>query len=283
MYKERIMRVFFKLNRKLAFRLEILKDYANSGLFEVNTVFLIKMFLDSKFRNWAYRTYERTLRDTIFEKYGVKFADGTSAGSLREIYFEKIYSQFSDFEPERNGVVIDVGAHHGDFTFYCAVVKHCSKVYSIEPIKGNYELILRNILENRCEDKVVAIHGAASDHNGKINIEINGDMAIATSKISEMLVNCYRIDSLINDSVDILKIDTEGFELQVLVGAEQTIKKHQPRIILETHSKVLKESCDAFLQSLGYELAHEGSIVQAHIPSMDNVQNLFFKPQPNVK
>ena len=41
------------------------------------------------------------------------------------------------------------------------------------------------------------------------------------------------LDKFNFDSVDLLKIDVEGHELQVVKGAEQTIKKCRPLIILE--------------------------------------------------
>ena len=73
--------------------------------------------------------------------------------------------------------------------------------------------------------------------------------------------NAITLDSYSFKRVDLLKIDVEGFELDVLLGAENTIRQFKPRIIIETHSKELRKKCHAFLSSLGYSLKVEGRTV----------------------
>jgi len=71
----------------------------------------------------------------------------------------------------------------------------------------------------------------------------------------------------------------EGFEMDVLEGAENTIRQFKPRIIIETHSKDLRKRCHAFLSSLGYSLQVEGRTVTSKMPGMDRVTNLFYSFQ----
>ena len=55
-------------------------------------------------------------------------------------------------------------------------------------------------------------------------------------KVSEKgtIIKVHKIDSInLNKPVEALKIDTEGHELEVLIGAENTIKNHTPEIIFE--------------------------------------------------
>ena len=54
----------------------------------------------------------------------------------------------------------------------------------------------------------------------------------------------------------IIKIDVEGFEMNVLRAAEYTIKKYKPKIIIETHSFNLFYEVRDFLTNIGYELKH---------------------------
>ena len=42
-------------------------------------------------------------------------------------------------------------------------------------------------------------------------------------------------------AIDWLKIDVEGAELHVLVGAEQTIRKYKPKIIVESHTFIIPD------------------------------------------
>ena len=85
-----------------------------------------------------------------------------------------------------------------------------------------------------------------------------------------------KLDSYALEQVDILKIDVEGFEFEVIQGAENTIRSLKPRIILETHSKELRRKCNEFLNELGYKLKFEGRTVISDSPGMDRVTNLFY-------
>ena len=46
-------------------------------------------------------------------------------------------------------------------------------------------------------------------------------------------VDMKRLDSLWFDRIDYIKIDCEGYEMQILQGGEQTIRNHQPVIVVE--------------------------------------------------
>jgi len=67
------------------------------------------------------------------------------------------------------------------------------------------------------------------------------------------------IDSLIDEPVKLIKIDTEGCELKILQGATNLIKKHSPVIIAEVNNFALeemgtsKEEIFSYMYSLGYE------------------------------
>ena len=60
------------------------------------------------------------------------------------------------------------------------------------------------------------------------------------------------------NSLDLIKVDVEGFEYQVLLGLRQTLEKHKPRIIFEydtnywPRGKIIE--CYSFLKSLNYSL-----------------------------
>jgi hypothetical protein len=84
------------------------------------------------------------------------------------------------------------------------------------------------------------------------------------------------LDSFNFDRIDLLKIDVEGFEYDVLNGAVNTIRRLKPKIILETHSKELRQKCDDFLKKAGYRLKVEGRTVLSNQKGFDEVTNLFY-------
>ena len=76
--------------------------------------------------------------------------------------------------------------------------------------------------------------------------------------------------------IDIIKIDVEGFEMNVLDSAINTIKKYKPKLIIETHTFDLYKKVSYLLADLGYNLVHKdynGSNIR-----FDYVVNNFFLP-----
>ena len=69
------------------------------------------------------------------------------------------------------------------------------------------------------------------------------------------------ISGLFNDSPSVIKVDAQGYDLQVLEGANNTIKTHRPYIIVEMNtlnyyqSQASFGSISSYLESLGYHLA----------------------------
>ena len=74
-----------------------------------------------------------------------------------------------------------------------------------------------------------------------------------------------------------MKIDVEGFEMDVLKGAIKTIKTHHPKIILEVHTKALKEQCIKFLSGFGYKVVHYDRTIHNRYTEFDTIQNLFLQ------
>ena len=64
------------------------------------------------------------------------------------------------------------------------------------------------------------------------------------------------LDDIIKEDVLLLKIDTEGYEAQVLRGATETLKKHRPVIYIELCSDYMESSLEAvaLLRGLDYRL-----------------------------
>ncbi|MGC9123924.1 MAG: FkbM family methyltransferase [Thermoplasmata archaeon] len=229
---------------------------------------LIKDFFDNNYRKDSYKKWAEEPKIRA-KKEGCDFSDDTPGNSLREIFIEKIYD-FPDFIPKKGDVVIDVGASYGDTAIWYAK-KFGAKVMAFEPLKDIYEILLKNIDLNKAD--VIAYNIALG--NGKnINGKRQGNMlAIGNEEKFET----KRLDDFEFERVDLIKIDVEGFELDVLEGAKKTIMKHRPKIILEVHSKDLFKGCTEFLKKLDYKIEYYGRKIKNK--DMDLVQNLFFMPK----
>lgn len=127
--------------------------------------------------------------------------------------------------------VVDIGANIGYYTLLAA--KRAKKVYAIEPDKECFEILKKNVEENKLKN-VILINKAVGNKNEKVRIEKNEDN-FGDSKIGKKgdLVECVRLDDLIKERTDLLKIDVQGYETEVVDGGKELIKKYCPTLFLE--------------------------------------------------
>ena len=137
---------------------------------------------------------------------------------------------------------VDIGAFHGLYTI--AVGNRVGKdgrVFAFEPDPNNLsflkEHIILNHLENitTIEDKAVSSKSGLTFFNSGCGSESQIN-ATATSGFTVPVVTIQ--DSFLGQTIDLLKIDVEGFEQAVLEGAMDLLKdgRRRPRAIyIEMH------------------------------------------------
>jgi len=132
-------------------------------------------------------------------------------------------------------VFVDVGAHVGHYAVRLSRNYH--KVVAIEPDPYNFEGLIRNLELNRVKN-VRALNLAASSKRGRFTLYSAG-MGSRLDKVRlhkrVYLVGTDLLDNLV-DHADVVKIDTEGHELEVLKGAPRLISQ-KPIFIIEDHTK----------------------------------------------
>ncbi len=125
-----------------------------------------------------------------------------------------------------NSIIVDVGAHVGEFNLFSKLILKALQVISIEPIKQSYLLLRKN--------------AAGKTYNFAVSTEKNvimytHDTTIMSSSLkngrAERTEKCQGIylDNLeeVNKlkKIDLLKIDVEGAEYNVLITSQKTLKK----------------------------------------------------------
>ena len=132
----------------------------------------------------------------------------------------------------RNKLFVDIGAHQGYFTCF-ANSNGVSQVVSIEPDKINYRFLEKNVISNNYESKTKLINLALGEKEGKVTLFGFGT-GVSTSQnwggsVSKRVqsVKVAKLDQVIKDYLPlknaIVKIDVEGFEYEVIKGAQNTI------------------------------------------------------------
>ena len=172
-------------------------------------------------------------------------------------------------------VLFDVGANVGAYSLVAAkFFEGGVRVYAFEPAFLNYTQLCKNVHLNRCQGSVVplpvalsdktalgvfnyynlipggALHtlGAAVDHKGE-----------AFEPVFTQHMISYRLDDLVEQfGVPVpnhIKIDVDGIELDVLVGAERTLSNPSLRsVIVELEAGEGERQITELLASRGFEL-----------------------------
>jgi len=157
----------------------------------------------------------------------------------------------SDFEPnevktflellEDHDTVLDIGANIGFYS--CLAASRRKHVLSFEPSPRNLRFLYRNLMENGLQNTEVFPVGVAKQCGlnriygfGGISSFVAGWAQADTSKYS--LVPVTTLDAVVAGRFQgkklLIKMDVEGFELDVLAGAAETLKLNpRPTWILE--------------------------------------------------
>jgi len=157
--------------------------------------------------------------------------------------------------------MVDVGAHIGTTSLIMSnhISQNC-KIYAFEPI---YSFITElNIRENNLQDKVKLIPIGLSNkeeqlEGGTIDFSVICNYGFTTlnglkksTKESKYIIDIKKLDSLNLQNISFIKIDVEGHEHNVLLGASQTINRCKPTILIElwcTSKNSLKQLKDGTL------------------------------------
>ncbi len=149
--------------------------------------------------------------------------------------------------------IIDVGANIGNHTVYFAVAANAKKIICFEPQSYMVELLKKNVNKNDLND-IVTIHqmglsgqdGYLSQKGGFSPTNYGGTQFEVTDDPGGMV--CRRMDSVIDEPMDFIKIDVEHMEHEVLDGAWPLIEKYRPLVWVEAvvGSQSHKRLCDRF-------------------------------------
>ena len=156
----------------------------------------------------------------------------------------------------------DIGAYTGFFSLCVAAKNRNIKVVAFEIVPSNLIQFLNNIFINDLVTSIEPRLLGLSDKEGHINIPITfgrgvleTSVALDSDSIEGIKIPITKLDNFLNSSSGkgVWKIDVETFELSVLNGAKQIIKKTSPDIICEVLSySTEKNQLTNFLKERNY-------------------------------
>ena len=196
------------------------------------------------------------------------------------MYERAEYMLHREFVPREDEVVFDVGAYVGLYSLWASkLVGEQGFVVAFEPNPESYYWLKNNISLNRASN-IYALPYALGDYIGvaklyvpRINIEASslipqhiirnpqGDLGILKSfnvpiiTLDHFLAKANKLIGRRVESIDILKIDVEGYELKVLMGSREALSRGIiNRLVIEVHiDQVKTQDLINFLNEYNYK------------------------------
>jgi FkbM family methyltransferase len=132
--------------------------------------------------------------------------------------------------------VVDVGANIGYYVLlFSKGIGTEGNVIAIEPSPENLPELLLNVERNSLGNNVSIIARAVGSTTDVVGLKKGINSGVTSGGNAAYSVQIDKLDNLINDRVDFIKIDVEGFESFVLKGAADIILKWRPFLFVELH------------------------------------------------
>ena len=158
--------------------------------------------------------------------------------------------------------ILDIGANLGNHTLYWAQNVPHATIYSFEPYGDNFECLKKNVRDNNLEERVHPLNTAVGSVHGFVKIasfdasNLGGvTYEVANNKDSSdsamISIDEFVVQNSI-EKIDFVKIDTEGFEVEVLDGMQKTLTRSRPTIWIEVSAKSYRTVMGK-LEILGYQ------------------------------
>jgi FkbM family methyltransferase len=143
-----------------------------------------------------------------------------------------------------SGVFFDVGANHGSYTACLRRLVPGARIYAFEPHPRSFAQLQQDVAPGDTVLVNQALSSSAGDmtlydlaeHDGSTQASLSHEaVALFTSTVVEHAVHCTTLDAFIREHdiarIDLLKVDTEGFDLDVLKGARTALAEGRIGVI----------------------------------------------------
>jgi FkbM family methyltransferase len=179
--------------------------------------------------------------------------------------WEKISIQIWKNLAEKSNFILDIGANTGIYSLIAYSVNTSAKIIAFEPVKRTYVLTKKNFELNQSVN-ISLITKAVSNVNGnavfydvptlsQYSASLNEKMLESTNDRIQYEVETIRIDSMpevINNKIDLIKLDVEMHEPEVLEGMIGLIERDKPTILIEILNEEIASKVESLIKDFGY-------------------------------
>lgn len=191
---------------------------------------------------------------------------------------------------QKDSNCIDIGCHKGEILQFILKLAPQGKHFAFEPIPYLYDQ-----LNVKFKNQATILPFALSDKSGQTTFNLvknapaysginKRKYAVENPEIEEIQVELKQLDEVIpaETKIDLIKIDVEGGEFDVLKGAKNILKNHQPILVFECgigasefYGTKPKEIFQ-YLTDLNYNISTLGAFMKQSAPlTISEFENAF--------
>jgi len=229
------------------------KQLLGTGISKHKSINKVHDYIDSK------------IQKKIVTIEGIKFLGVVE--NIIEVHVTNIPEiEFCKKEIKKGDTVVDIGANIGLFTlFFSKLVGTTGRVIAFEPDPENFDVLKKNIELNEITN-VTLVQKGVSNKNESVKLyksNVSGGHSLIKNEWAKEYTNIQTVtldDYFRGKEIDMIKIDTEGFELEVIEGGKKLLEDNKNmKIISEfggyyykrNNSKVLYPK---ILHEMGFKL-----------------------------
>jgi FkbM family methyltransferase len=202
----------------------------------------------------------------------IRDTEGTASGTIAVVFIRKHYGSVVG-----KSTVVEIGANIGTFAVYAATDNKNARLFSYEPIKANYDVLVKNIAENGYQDRIKPFNLGVASKTEKREFYLASSPEHSFTKgeagAHSISVDCLTLSDILKnngiDRVNLLKINCEGAEYEILYSTTKECFDKIDEIRMEYHEHKSEnynlEFLTSFLEKFGFRTtylyrhtAHEG-------------------------
>lgn len=215
------------------------------------------------------------------------------------------YSEIFEKLSKSTNLFLDIGSNIGYYSLLGAKSNPKMKVFAFEPAHGPKYFLNKNIRLNNFSSQIRPIDFALSNTIDDIEFyevkslkykyityNLAGEGNAGTKKTSRNFIKNIVKATTMNEfiesnkinTIDLIKIDTEGTEFEILNSGKKYIKQFEPIIICETLFNTIEDKLDKYFTELDYDFYNHVDNGLKKVSTIkrneDNgVRNCFFVPK----
>lgn len=171
---------------------------------------------------------------------------------------------------EPSHVAFDIGANLGAISFAMSALLPNGRVYAFEPVPENYAYLAKNVARNGVTN-IVPVNAGCFSTPTELEFhyveEFAGGAFVSPVGVTDprerrSIVKCVTVDGFMEENrigrLDFIKLDVEGAEDDVMIGARETCAAFHPTLLIEFNPVASEKFFGRSLKSLYERVASYG-------------------------